>query len=532
MKIRKRAILSIIMSASLLLSACGGEKSKKQAAENIDTSSYPIKTDATLTYWTELNINLTASCNSMAETPFAKKLKENTGINVEYIHPSTSGVSEQFSIMLASEELPDIIESRWYSFSGGPQTAIDDGYIIPLNDYMDKYAPNYRAYLDKNKELDDMVKTGSGQYYCFPFVRGDDLLKTASGAFIRQDWLDELGLEKPQTIDDWENMLRAFKEKKGATAPFSCLDAILSSTSIFAGAYGVCDTFYVENDKIHYGPIENGYKEFLTTMNRWYKEKLIDNNFASIDNKTFESNMLNGKSGAAVGLAGSHFGKFADAGKKLDENYKLVGVSNPTLKKGKLAKFGQREWMYSITGSSAAISTSCVNIELAMRLLDYAYSEEGNMLYNFGIEGESYEMIDGYPTYTDLIMNNPDGLSVANAMSLYARACNSGPFVQRREYIEQYYTLPEQKDAISQWTKTDNAKYALPVLSYTAEESEELAGIITDVNTYFTESRMQFIMGVKSLDEFDIYVDAIKNLNIDRAIKIYQAAYDRYKSQS
>ena len=83
-----------------------------------------------------------------------------------------------------------------------------------------------------------------------------------------------------------------------------------------------------------------------------------------------------------------------------------------------------------------------------MRFLDYGYSEKGHMLFNFGKEGESYEMKDGNPVYTDLILHNPDGLSVSDSMKKYLLAMNSGPFVQDEKYIEQYYQYQQQKDAV------------------------------------------------------------------------------------
>ncbi len=70
------------------------------------------------------------------------------------------------------------------------------------------------------------------------------------------------------------------------------------------------------------------------------------------------------------------------------------------------------------------------------------------MLYNFGIEGESYEMIDGYPTYTDYIMNNPDGKNVGEMLMAYTHSAYFGPMVQDVRYMEQYAQYQEQKDAI------------------------------------------------------------------------------------
>ena len=150
------------------------------------------------------------------------------------------------------------------------------------------------------------------------------------------------------------------------------------------------------------------------------------------------------------------------------------------------------------------------------------------MLYNFGIEGESYEMKDGYPTYTDTIFHNPNGLSVSQAMHCYLRACSVGPFVQDVRYIEQYYELDQQREALNVWGVSDAELYWLPQITLTSEDSSEYSKIMGDLNVYKEEAMLNFIVGQKPLDEFDSYVEEIKRLGIDRAIEIQQAAYERF----
>ena len=113
--------------------------------------------------------------------------------------------------------------------------------------------------------------------------------------------------------------------------------------------------------------------------------------------------------------------------------------------KGRLAKFSRMNTIYGNSGPSAAISTACKNVEAAARLLDFSYGEEGHMLVNFGIEGVSYEMVNGNPEYTEVITDNPDGLSMTNAMSIYMRCHTNGAFIQDPRYIEQYYRLPSSR---------------------------------------------------------------------------------------
>lgn len=76
-----------------------------------------------------------------------------------------------------------------------------------------------KAYLEANPEIDKSVKTDDGSYYVYPFIRGDKSLTAYQGLYIRQDWLSELGLSMPETIDEWTNVLIAVQRKKGCEDP-------------------------------------------------------------------------------------------------------------------------------------------------------------------------------------------------------------------------------------------------------------------------------------------------------------------------
>lgn len=519
-----------------------GATAETQAAADVEAEvnteaaqfSYPVADGGTLTYWMELNANVAANYSNMGDTPFGKKLQENTGITIEFQHPAVGQASEQFNLLLADTDLPDLIEYNWLGYSGGPEKAIEDAVIIPLNDVIDQYCPNLKAYLEANPDIDKMIKTDNGTYYCFPFIRGDDKLLTSVGAMFRGDWLEELGLEVPTTIDEWHTVLTAFKEKKGADAPFTYQysSAGLTDNNPLAYAYGAPRGFYLGDDgTIHYGAVEDGYKEYLMTMNQWMSEGLIDVDLATLTGDQVAAKITNGSAGASFGYCGSGMGNWIQAGQSTDEKYMLVPAPYPTLEKGATPEFGQRDNNYVTTGA-VAITTSCKNVELAARLLDYGYSEEGTMLYNFGIEGESYTMdADGNAVYTDLILNNPEGLAITHAMGGYMRANYNGPFVQNVRYSEQYYQLDSQKEAMNVWTATNMKKHLVPPITPTAEESKEQAQYLSEISTYRDEMTLKFILGNASFDEWDKYVETIKGMNLDRVLEIQNAALERYNSR-
>lgn len=492
--------------------------------------TYPIDTDVTLTYWMELNPNVEAKYNNMADTPFGRNLMKETGINIEYIHPTAGQLAEEFNLLLSEKVLPDIIENNWLDYSGGPEKAIKDGIIIPLNDVIEQYCPNLKAYLEEHPEIDAMVKTDDGTYYCFPFIRGGDALLTSTGLVLREDWLEELNLEVPTTIEEWEIVLTAFKEEKNATAPFTFQYSLedFTNNNPWEYAYGVTRNFYLDdNGKIVYGAVQDGYKEYLQLMNKWMKQGLIDVDLLTLTEEQVAAKIINGSSGASFGYCGSGMGNWINAGKAKDESYNLVAAPYPTQDKGTKPEMGQRDNNYIGIGS-AAISTSCQNVELAAKLLDYAYSEEGHRLYNFGEEGTSYKLINGKPNYTELLLNNPDGISVTHVMGGYIRANYNGPFIQDEVYVEQYYTLDNQKDAVKIWAETNMEKHIIPPITPTAEESQEQSQIMYDINTYRDEYAIKFIFGTIDFSEWDTYVDTIYKMGLERVLEIQKDALGRY----
>lgn len=525
---KRLALLLMAVVMVLTVTACGGDKAVVD--ENADLSSYPIKTEATLTYWMPLDSNLTTSVSNFGETEYAKELEKRTGVKVEYIHPAAGQETEALSVMIAADELTDLVQSNWVNgYSGGPGKAIDDEVIISLNDYMDDYAPALSAVLAQNPDAARNVRTDDGDYYVFPLLKLDDKLRSSEGPVIRADWLREYGLEVPETIDEWENVLRVLKKEKNLSAPMSF--SYSSFIHKFLNMFGINLGHFIKDGVVTYGPLEPEYKEGVARIHEWYKEGLLDKNIASVDSKMIDSHILNENTAAALMTGGSGIGKYINSSGI--EGFDLVAAKMPGKVKGENSTQQFLAASYSAT-SSVAISVRCKNPALAVKYLDYNYTDEGKMLANFGIEGVSYDMVDGYPKYTDLITKNPDGKSMSQVMPLYFRSSTAGgPFVQDVRYIEQYYAAPQQKHALEVWPlkKEDSGIEAVPALTPSAEEYEEYANIMASVNKYSQEMLIKFITGVEPLDKFDEYTERLKSLKVERAMEIQQAAYNRYKNR-
>lgn len=506
------SILSVAMSVGCL-AGCGGNGSIGENAKS------------ELNWWIRLYPHVAQTATSFSEVELYKQLSENTGVGLEFIHPAIGQEKESFNIMLASGELPDLITYDFTTYKGGAQKAIEDGVIIAIDEYLDK-APNYKKYLEEHPEIDKQTTTDDGRHYCFASIGDDEYGGYWQGLQIRKDLLDKAGLPLPETIDDWDKTLKAFKSM-GIEYPLTLTGVFQKGT--FCGAFGIGEQYYQDDGVVKYGVCQPEFKEYLALMNRWYSEGLLDPDFYSQDGKTFNSKITSGKAGAYFAPVGGGMGTYLPVLKSVDENYDLSGTKFPVMNKGETPKYAIKTDEFS-PSTSTYITTACKDIDAAIKLLDYGYSEEGHMLYNFGTEGVSYTMDNGYPKYTDEMLHNSEGLSAQHALAKYTAAIYGGSFVQDSRYFEQYQTYDQQKEAVKLWAQQEKG-HLIPTLTFSVDETDTLAQKETTINSYMSEKVLGFITGKESLDKYDSFVEELKSMGMDEVIGIYQAALDRHNSK-
>ena len=538
---RSLALGMAVAMVGATLAGCGGSSSAAasstaESTAGSEAAAEPANAEkpyegTTLTWYTKLNANVSDNYTNLGETPWAQYVEEKTGIHIEFQHPTQGSENEEFAVMVASGEYPDIIEHTWTSYSGGGGAAINDGVIIALDDYMDQ-APNLSALLEENPEISKMIKSSSGNYYCFPFLRGletPNKTEFSSGLTYRADVLKELGFDTvPETIDEWEEVLRAAKAA-GFSKPFTTRNEWVKD--VWSPAFDNWGSFYVDDGVVKNGLIEDSRKEFIARMAAWYDEGLLDNDWMQADKKSTQTDFVAGNCVLGYAPFGQGLGTYTQAMMEADPNFKeeyIQAAAPVTSTKGKNAKFSKMNNIFDQSGVSAAISSQCKNVEAAVWLLDWMYSEEGMICYNFGIEGVSYEMVDGKPVYTDVIMNNPDGMSVAQALAAYTRTSTSGVGVQMEDYIEQYYAQDNQKTALELSMKTDMGEHMFPPCSVSEENQDRYTEIMSQVKTLSDEMEASFICGTTSMDEWDSYQQKLKDAGIEEAIAMMQQAYDNY----
>ena len=498
------------------------------AAEETEASGERV----TLTYWTSFENNAQKSVSSYSEIPMYKEMMERLNINVEFQHPPVGMEEEQFKLLVASKNLPDIIEYEWLNkYPQGPEKAMEDQVIIPLNEYFNSdKTPYLSAVLAAKPDVDRDIKTYAGNYYVFPFLRADDLMEQrGSGPTIRKDLLAEADLDIPVTIEDWEEMLIAFKDM-GIATPFSGADFIPNlhrDDQTFVGAFGIGYNFYHIDGEVYFGQIQPEFKDYLELLNRWYSMGLIDPDIVTNKSSDLDAVMTSGRAAATNKSPDSGIGVWSTTMQKTDPNIMFVAAPYPKLNEADTRYYVTPNRRY-IGNYSGAITTTCKEIDAALKWLDYGYSEEGDLLMNFGIEGESFEFIDGEPQFTDLIKANADGLTLKEAMILYCRNSSGGPFQKGAGAINSQRTFDEQREAPYLWNGSIDYSRLLPNLALSSEEAAEYADIMNEVNVLSEEMVVKIMIGDRSVDDFESYVENMKKANIDRAVEISQTAYDRY----
>jgi len=498
-------------------------------APTLEPGQLPIVTEPlTLTMWAKLGRSA-ISLTSFSEMLAYQELQNRTGITLEFLHPPVGGETESFNLLIASRDFPDLIEHNWGTLPGGPGLFIGDGVIIPLCDYVD-FMPNlFEWYADIPEALTQNVMD-DGTHYMFPNLFVDPELQHAGGPIIRYDWLNYLGVDEPITIQDWYELLTLVRDSEidGHTdlIPFTLQGAAdFNNFHLFVGAWGITTRWTNENGRIVFGPSDPRFREFLETMHDWYNKGLLDNEFASNVARDLDELVMGDRVFAFPGFMGTAITRYTQAMRATNPDFTLMAQYYPVHNRGERPLLGNRSFI--ATGGGTAITTANQHVIESVLLMDYNFSWDGMLLGNFGVEGVTFNLVDGIPVYTDLILDHPDGLDIATAISKYTFHSGDSALPKPNWVVNQRDSLPEQLSGRLRWMHTLN-DLLTPRLLPTLEESHEFQHLMNTINAFVDESLVNFIMGRTPLDEFDSFVNTLEGMGVARAQEIMQAQLDRY----
>lgn len=495
-----------------------------------DLTELPITEETvTIDLWRSFSSTV---MDSYDECEVFKKMEELTNVHVNFVYPPVGSETDNFNLRCASGDLPHMFSTP-PSYKGGIEKGVEDEVYLDYSSYYEQgLTPNLQYLRETYPEIARDTVMDSGAMINWPMI---DYVPSDpwSGLWVRQDLLEDAGLQEPVTIADWDNMLHVFKEKYGTYLGLNITKWYGVATNYaFASSYDAAyEWFAKDGTTASYGPIEDGYKDFLTLLNKWYSEGILDPDFATLTDSDYQSKMADGTYGA-FGSAYGEIGQAVVSGTAANANYKVLAVHMPQSEEGKATHM--RQYNSLVRTDVDILTQRCEEegiAETVIRWKDFWYSQIGGDLCSYGPEGVSYEWVD-----------QGDGVETLNWIYEDTGIISKGtdkdfwtvyPLFKLHNwgYLRDstaYEMKPEVWQCIDAWG-ADGCDWNMPDgLAQTAEETEELNRIMTDINTYREEMTYLFITGQEPLENFDAFVEQIKSQGIEDAIQIKQDALDRY----
>lgn len=504
------------------------ENDEGSANNNDNSGEVPTFTIATVRYNDTWPIDFLES-GMMAE------LEKKHNINIEWQVYYSTDWAEQKSLLLASGDLPD-------AFFGS--ICLDDNDItqnkadlVELTDLIDENMPNLTKIFEDDPELLARAKNSDGEIYSLvkrlPFRP-----KVLDTLFINKTWLDNLGLDMPETYKDLEEVLLAFKEQDADgdgdpnnEIPFSSVASLSEDLAHILSPFGT----YVSRMGNYMGlngdgkpvfmPVQENYKEAVVWAHELYEKGILDQ-----ERFTQDWSMLTGKlqaeGGAQVGIVYG-WTKDAQVGANADDFVEVEALVGP---------YGERyaetdPTVYDISNREFVITSACEDPAALLRWADDFYTDEIALQSYFG-------------SIPDCIAQNDDGtyevLLPADGSSLDTSAWSNsmrdfGPKYMTEEG-QSKVTLPsEQGDGVKLAADALNAKYtsttkntAMPVLTYSPEQMETLNAIKQDIYDYVESQHAHWVVDGGIEEEWDGYLKQLEAMGLNDYIRIQEEAFDSY----
>lgn len=457
----------------------------------------------------------------LAKAPIVQEIAKRAGVDVKWELLSPSTYQDAISPRLAAgSDLPDIV---YQLDQDQTMKNIQGGLFLPLNDYIEKYGVNIKKLFEKYPALKASLTTPDGKIYYLPQLA---VTKNYMPTFmVNVKWLEKLGLSEPTTLDEFTEMLRKFKSDdpngngKQDEIPFTVDPKMLGMA--FGTSFGLdlSNNFYADDGgKVHYSYYEPAYKEYLAYLNGLYKEGLLESDYASTTADQITSKFSQDISGATFNFSWYTSMVYSKLYPDYDGSEPLIkGIAPLKGPHGDQFYLGRNP----ITGIFG-VTKDAADPELAFKFLDYASSEEAKEIYAWGLEGQTYEVVDGKKQFTekgkdnDFIQKfgiNPVNLPIEQ--SVEATDVLVAPWHAKLDKeMEKYIKAP------------------FPFVYALADEASVENTVMPDINTYVQEMEIKFITGKESLDQFDGYIKALKGMGVEDVIKGRQAQYDRYLAAS
>ena len=488
-----------------------------------------------------------------------KWILENLNVDLEFTVFSSEQWQTQFTLMLTTNELPDL----FVGCQNGNRAEInkygEQGFFLDFSQYLD-YMPNFRALSETNPLWAAYQQTESGAIYglsrIFPSRIG---LCTGMTTFVKTSWLENVGMEMPTTLDEFYDVLVAFKEQD-ANGNGDPNDEIPLSMNISAG-YRICwllmSSFGINNacanelmmadedGKVYSVPDSENYKEYLRYLRKLYAEGLLDETCFVQSVDEMREKYAADRVGFMSDWTSIQNAVGNPAPSALTEYAYLPGLSSEYTD-------GNIDFMLGNcgygNGARTYASAATEYPETIAMLVDYFLSNDAVLLCDYGVEGETFSYVEDafgnkVPSYTgywedkyasqteyanSLKLDGAFKLVRSDVMNAIIENA-SDEMLEEMIYNDPNYTYTANAMKEQTLRKADRLITPYPDLVFTEEEGTERSTLMTDIDSYRGMMRAAFITGESDIDaEWDNYVNTLKNMGLERLVEIEQAAYDRF----
>lgn len=508
-------------------SAAGGSTPNSAPQSDFHKEGMPI-VDQTVTL-KALTTRWGSMGDSFTKNQWLVDLEKNSNVKIEWQVQSLNDWGEQKSIMLASGQLPDVIIGN-QTFSSEDIVNNQD-FFLPLDDLIDQYMPNYKKAMEELPRLKQVSTFPDEKMYSMaknlparPEIRNQPI--------INKTWLDKLNLKVPETIEELEEVLKAFRDKdpngNGKKDEIPIVGVGKGVETDLMNPFGMTDAydngFILQDGKPVYSRATEAYKAAVKWLNKLYTEGLIDKEAFTQDN-TMVSGKQQDANAARVGFT-YQWTPDAVFGKWSDQYVAIAPIAGPD---GKRYAGGDPDGYSSIMRNEAEISKSCKTPEVAARWIDQFYTGEASIQNFWGAVGTVIQK-NGDGTYE--LKDPPEGTS-ADAWYWDQSLRDFGPKFVPKDFQSKLKLSSKSGDGLKLEIAKLGDQYVtepFPDVMHTAEEYAELPNLMTDIGNYASKMFAQWVTKGGIDNDWDAYIQKLNDMGLEKYQQIQTDAYKRYQS--
>lgn len=461
--------------------------------------------------------------------PVEEAAREMTGV---YLIDKTSGKNitdqaEAMNLLLAQGNLPDIVGGHLIQQpvnQYGPE-----GAFLPLNDLVKEHAPHIQAFWDSHPGLMEAISAADGNYYYIPYLPDG---KFGRAWYIRQDWLDKLGLEQPQNVDELYEVFKAFRDGdpngnglKDEIPYFARqweeVNRLLTLWDARSSGSDTYHDFYVNDDgKVVHPYAQVAYRDALANVAKWYAEGLIDPEIFTRGSSSRDYLLSENLGGSTHDWFASTSGYNAALADKV-EGFDFIPFLPPASAKGVRMEEHRR---IPIKPDGWAISYMNEHPVETIKYFDFWFTEEGRNLSNFGVEGKTWDMVDGQPTYKPEVLNSDS--PVNSQMYLEGAQIYRGYWMDYR--YEDQWTSDAAREGIALYEANDLLVDQFLGVAFDKDEQAVYDKYWPSLRTYMLERQQAWILGSGDVQaDWDSYVSTLDKMGYEQVIEVMNSAYRR-----